>query len=177
MRSGFDRARERPYNMVGPYFSAFGRSSRRCDATEASLAPVEVAYRRRQVLCVEVGPHPRDEKKLGVGALPQEKVAQSLLSSGADEQVHVGGGARRVGDPTQELREVRGLQLLVRAACADSLEEGVAARVVHRETKGESSSSGRLGFGGETSRERVSRFLNSPDSRQVILVSSILRVS
>src|SRR5206468_8558311 len=75
------------------------------EAAEAPLAAAEILQRASEIGAVEVGPHLRGEDELGVGALPQQEVRESLLAAGADQQVDVGqqlavrdGGAGRVVD-------------------------------------------------------------------------------
>jgi len=43
-----------------------------------------------QVGGVEVRPHPRGEDQLGVGAFPEQKIAEALLAAGTDQEVDVG---------------------------------------------------------------------------------------
>jgi hypothetical protein len=51
---------------------------------------------------VELGPHARRENQFGVGAFPEQEVAEALLAAGADEQVH------RVGSTEELLEALRG---------------------------------------------------------------------
>src|SRR5712692_6931206 len=68
-------------------------STARCgirDAAEASLASAKLCNRQVKILGAEFRPHARSEDQLGVGALPKEKIAESLFAAGADEQIHIG---------------------------------------------------------------------------------------
>src|SRR5215472_884001 len=48
---------------------------------------MKFAHSRLQVCGAKIGPHPLGKHKFGVGALPQQEVAQSLLSAGSDQQI------------------------------------------------------------------------------------------
>src|SRR5947209_873399 len=60
------------------------------DAAEASLASAKLCNRLVKFLGAEFRPHARSEDQLGVGALPKEKIAESLFAARADEQIHIG---------------------------------------------------------------------------------------
>jgi hypothetical protein len=45
---------------------------------------------RSQIFASEGGPHAGREDQFGVGAFPQQEVAEALFAAGADEQVYVG---------------------------------------------------------------------------------------
>src|SRR5215213_7675784 len=53
------------------------------------LAPVVLAQCVAQVLIAEIGPAEGHEHELGVGELPQQEIADALLSAGADQEVRV----------------------------------------------------------------------------------------
>src|SRR5215471_13413961 len=54
---------------------------------------MKFAHSRLQVCGAKIGPHPLGKHKFGVGALPQQEVAQSLLSAGSDQQIDFRGRA------------------------------------------------------------------------------------
>src|SRR5471030_3005624 len=60
------------------------------DAAIAPLAPPELGDSFLEMGLVEVGPQRVDEHQLGVGALPEQEVADALLAAGADQQVGIG---------------------------------------------------------------------------------------
>src|SRR4030095_3671443 len=66
------------------------------EAAEAALTGPKGPDRLREVGGAEVGPHPRREVELRVCALPQEEVAEALLTAGADEKIHVGRPSTRL---------------------------------------------------------------------------------
>src|SRR3989338_9652713 len=108
--------------------ASFSRQRRRRQAPETPLALAEVLERRLELGHGKVRPQGRREVKLGVGALPQEEVAQAQLAAGADEEVNVGGVA---GDEPGEV----GRRVAVEAA--RRLEDGLAAGVVDGQGQGE----------------------------------------
>ena len=59
------------------------------DPAEPPVPSAELLHGPGQVLAVEIGPELLGEEQLRVGALPEQEIAQSLLSAGADHQVHV----------------------------------------------------------------------------------------
>lgn len=66
-----------------------GRDGHR-DAAKTPIARMEIADSALQIGGVEIGPHALGEMQFGVGAFPEEKIAEPLLSSGANQQIHVG---------------------------------------------------------------------------------------
>src|SRR5438270_47151 len=60
------------------------------DAAIATFAAAELGNRLLEMLLAEVGPQGVDEDQLGVGALPQQEIADALLAAGADQQIRVG---------------------------------------------------------------------------------------
>src|SRR5262252_2046175 len=60
------------------------------DAAIASFTPAKLGDRLLQMLLAEVRPQRVDEHQLGIGALPQQEIADPLLAAGADQQVRVG---------------------------------------------------------------------------------------
>ena len=73
----------------GPSLCTFHRRRLIRDAPEAALAAREVLKRPRESCRIEVRPQAVDEVQLGVGAFPQQKIAQALLAAGADQQVDI----------------------------------------------------------------------------------------
>src|SRR5258706_11639218 len=55
---------------------------------KASLAAVELPNRGLEMVGCEVRPHGRGEHELSVCALPEQEIAQALLATRPDEQVH-----------------------------------------------------------------------------------------
>src|SRR3989338_251254 len=80
--------------------ASFSRQRRRRQAPETPLAPAEVLKRLLELGHGEVRPQGRREVKLGVGALPEQEVAQAQLAAGAEEEVDVVGAA---GDKPGEI--------------------------------------------------------------------------
>src|SRR3954471_17073014 len=60
-----------------------------------------------EIVGIEVGPLPLEEDELGIGALPEQEVADALFAAGADQEI----GIRHIGGQ-QKLREVLLVQLL-----------------------------------------------------------------
>src|SRR5471032_1626993 len=60
------------------------------DAAIATFAPAELGNRLLEMFLVEVRPKRVDEHQFGVGALPEQEIADALLSAGADQQVGIG---------------------------------------------------------------------------------------
>src|SRR5262249_10248689 len=58
-------------------------------SAEASLSPVELRDRSDQMRLREVGPMRVDEHELGIGRLPDQKVAEPLLAARANEEVRI----------------------------------------------------------------------------------------
>ncbi len=50
---------------------------------------MEVAYRAFEIGDRKVRPQALGEMELGVSALPQQEIAQSLLTAGTDQQIHI----------------------------------------------------------------------------------------
>src|SRR6185436_8235901 len=53
------------------------------DAAIATFAAAEFGNRLLQMLLAEVGPQCVDEHQLGIGALPEQEIADALLAAGA----------------------------------------------------------------------------------------------
>src|SRR5579872_6905917 len=63
---------------------------RRRKGAESPFTTEKLAHRPRQVVRAEVRPHARRENQFGIGALPEQKVAETMFATGADEQVDRG---------------------------------------------------------------------------------------
>src|SRR5262249_13357560 len=72
-------------------------------SSEAALTLLVGSDRGVECIRVEVGPEEIGEIELRVGKLPQQKVRNALLSSGADEQVRLG----RIGHRQVRLERLR----------------------------------------------------------------------
>ena len=57
--------------------------------SKPTLASLEFLHRFSQIDSREVRPHAPSEVKLRVCAFPEEKIAQPLLATRADEKIHV----------------------------------------------------------------------------------------
>ena len=57
--------------------------------SKAALPPRVLRHRRAQIIPPELGPHLAHEDHLGVGDLPEQKVAQAVLPRCPDQEVHV----------------------------------------------------------------------------------------
>src|ERR1017187_8772542 len=68
------------------------------DGAEAAVAPVEFAHRGGQIRLAEIGPHARRENQFRVGAFPQQEIAETPFSAGANQHVD-----RRAEGPPQRL--------------------------------------------------------------------------
>ena len=65
------------------------------DESESALAVLVVQHGLEQMLLLEIGPQHVGEPKLCIRDLPQQEVADALLTTGANEQFgvrHTGGG-------------------------------------------------------------------------------------
>ena len=72
------------------------RGRRAADGSAISpLAPWNSRNRLVQMLLAEIRPQRVDEHQLGVGALPEQEIADALLAAGADQQVRVGHARRQ----------------------------------------------------------------------------------
>src|SRR5436305_4158939 len=67
-----------------------GAATLAADAAIATLAAAELGDRPFEMLLAEVGPQGVDEHQLGVGALPEQEIADALFAAGADQQVGIG---------------------------------------------------------------------------------------
>src|SRR5215469_16589124 len=56
----------------------------------APLAPTIIGDCLLQIVTAEIGPQRLGEDELGIGALPQQEVADALLAAGADQQIGIG---------------------------------------------------------------------------------------
>src|SRR6478609_311306 len=84
-----------------------------------------------QVVPREVGPEPLEKDKLGIGALPEQDIADALLAAGADQEIGIGyaGGIEEALELV--LVDLAGIDDLGAAAIAeghDEVELAVARR-------------------------------------------------
>src|SRR5215216_53622 len=77
------------------------------DAAISPLTPTELGNRLFQMVLAEIRPQRVDEHQLGIGTLPEQKIADALLAAGADQQVGIGHARRQ--------------QLLLEARLVDAL--------------------------------------------------------
>ena len=109
--------------LVQPGFLAI-RDGRR-NGAKAAIAPAEFAHRGGQIALAEIGPQTRREDQLGIGALPEQEIAEAAFAAGANQQVDrrtesaLQGFARQTGD------------------AAGRREDGVAAGIVERNPQAE----------------------------------------
>src|ERR1700731_2979660 len=81
-------------------------SNRGRDNSAKAPLPLPILLERvLEGLVVEIRPQAVDEIKLGVRALPQQEVAQALLATGADEEIHLGRGRHRMINVGESLGE------------------------------------------------------------------------
>src|SRR5262249_43928606 len=59
------------------------------DTAIATFASAELSDGLLEVLLAEVGPQRVDEHQFGVGALPQQEIADALLAAGADQEIGI----------------------------------------------------------------------------------------
>ena len=113
---------------------------------EAALARVELADGGREVGRPEVRPHLLQEAELGVCALPEQEVAQPLLATRADEEIHVGCAGASVRR-AQSVGESLAVETVHPATGRGSAEHHVARGVVDRKAQVEAAGPGGLRFG------------------------------
>src|SRR5471032_2611106 len=89
------------------------------DAAIPPLAFAELGDRLFEMLLAEIRPQGVDEHQFGVGALPEQKVADALLATGADEQIRIG--------------DARGQQLTLEACFVDLVGRDLSRRDLARE--------------------------------------------
>src|SRR5215469_572640 len=78
----------------------------RGDAAEAPLAARIILQRSGEDTLVELRPRAVEKAQLGVGALPEQEIAQTPLTAGANEEVHGRRGRLRVIDLGEEAQEI-----------------------------------------------------------------------
>ncbi len=108
------------------------------DAAEAALPARELIKRTRESCGIEIRPQAVNEVQFGIGAHPQQKIAQAALATAADQQIHLGGswlgvvGLRKEGKVLGGYLRRRGV-----AQPAPGLDRGgyVAAGVVDGEAQ------------------------------------------
>src|SRR6478672_9285353 len=67
-----------------------GAAALAADAAIATIAATELGDGPFEMLLAEVGPQGVDEHQLGIGALPEQEIADALLAAGADQEVGIG---------------------------------------------------------------------------------------
>src|ERR1700730_219644 len=119
--------------MSGGAWNARRERPRVADATEATLALPKIVHRGGKILGSEVGPHPVAEEELGIGALPQQKIRQSLLAARADKQIYIAmlGIMLTRDEPAQGLAR----ELNSRFAGSHGPQYGITRGVVERRTQ------------------------------------------
>src|SRR5258707_8243308 len=65
------------------------------DAAIAPLTPAKLDDRLLQMLLAEIRPQGVDEHQFGVGALPEQEIADALFAAGADQEVGIGHARRQ----------------------------------------------------------------------------------
>src|SRR5882757_7598487 len=102
------------------------------EATEAAFAALVGGDGFEEMEAVEIGPETVGDEDLGVGDLPEEKIGDTLLAGGADDEVGVG--------------HVPGVERARDAGLVEGFEGAGAEEVVDGATAG-------VGFGGEVSED------------------------
>src|SRR5882672_10407850 len=89
------------------------------DAAIAPLTPAKLDDRLLQMLLAEIRPQGVDEHQFGVGALPEQEIADALFAAGADEQIRIG--------------DARSQQLTLEARFIDLVSRNLSRRDLARE--------------------------------------------
>src|SRR5208337_5216943 len=63
-------------------------SLRRRHGAESALSMVKLVERRVQIGRIKIGPHALQEDKLSIRTLPEQKIRETFLTAGANEQIH-----------------------------------------------------------------------------------------
>src|ERR1035441_6300737 len=74
-----------PVPLIEPGFAA--RGERLGHGAETAVAGAELADGGGERRGIEIGPHAGREDQLGIGAFPEEEIAETALTSSADEEV------------------------------------------------------------------------------------------
>src|SRR5262249_46935280 len=88
MASGTKTSAERIRSPRAPFFVSLGPAA----ANRRSVPPLASAIigdRLLQLRSAEIRPQRLGEDKLGIGALPQQEIADALLAAGADQQIGI----------------------------------------------------------------------------------------
>src|SRR5580658_1248002 len=93
--------------------------------TEAPLPAGEIPQRLMEADLVEVRPQAAGKMQLRVGALPEQKIAQPLLATGADEQIHLAGVVRAVIDLVQQASKSLDVEMRIAGGAACGLQDAV----------------------------------------------------
>src|ERR1035438_1036579 len=74
-----------PVPLIEPGFAA--RGERLGHGAETAVAGAELADGGGERRGIEIGPHAGREDQLGIGAFPEEEIAETALTASADEEV------------------------------------------------------------------------------------------
>ena len=74
---------------------------------EAAFAASEFLHGGCQIGGIKFRPHAGREKQFGVGRFPQHEIAQAMIASSANQQVHIGGGLVSVSHLAEALARIR----------------------------------------------------------------------
>src|SRR5580692_1641759 len=101
------------------------RRSVPAQGAEAPLPAGEIPQRLMEADLVEVRPQAAGKMQLRVGTLPEQKIAQPLLATGADEQIHLAGVMRAVIDLVQQPSKSFDVEMRIAGAAARGLQDAV----------------------------------------------------
>src|ERR1039458_1954722 len=73
-----------PVPLIEPGFAA--RGERLGHGAETAVAGAELADGGGERRGIEIGPHAGREDQLGIGAFPEEEIAETALTASADEE-------------------------------------------------------------------------------------------
>src|SRR5690348_10566867 len=103
------------------------------DAAKATLPAAEFSQCGIQIGGVKVWPLPSGKKKFGIGGFPQQKVRKTLLSSGANQEIHLTAvcGQRLTKHASQHFS--RGLTIMRKRAghACGGARDGITRRVIY----------------------------------------------
>src|SRR5688572_33142435 len=107
----------------------------RIDGAESAIASRVLLQCLVESALVEVRPEAVDEMQLGVCALPEHEIAESLLAASADQQVDLRRGQCHVVDCGERLGEARTIDAVCRSQPTADFDEAVLCRIVHGNTQ------------------------------------------
>src|SRR5690348_1087874 len=119
--------REARWELIGA--DGFG------DAAEAAVAGEEIVEGFCEVFGLKIGPHAGREEKLGVGAFPEEEIAEAAFASGADEQIDVRNRSAGIGDFAEAAAKFALRDFEAGKHPAGGTKNGVTRRVVNGDAK------------------------------------------